>query len=378
MADRQGMARGFSLYLDLLRLLAALTVMLAHAANSKTLGTPLLPNSVGHNAVVVFFLLSGYVIAFVSDGKERTARDFWISRLARIYSVALPAMLLAPLADQIGLALNPHFYDAGLTTHDYPLVRFVASLLFVNELWFVSIMPFSNSAYWSLCYEMSYYLLFSLWCFGSGRRRWLWLGLAALVIGPKILLLAPVWALGVLVYRWQGGYRLSAALGQACWFASLAGLAAFQYYDAGAQLTRWSGSLLGAELHQQLHFSKHFLGDYVLALLIALNFIGLRRIAGQFTRLVDACAPAIRKAASYTFSIYLFHLPLVLLFEILLAGMGKGYPYLAAVLAATLVSVVLLGSVTEQQKDRLRRWLGQVLPAGKPEKINYLGAEHRS
>jgi peptidoglycan/LPS O-acetylase OafA/YrhL len=371
MADKPGMARSFSLYLDLLRLLAALAVMLAHAASTKTLAAPLLPNSVGHNAVVVFFLLSGYVIAFVADGKEASARDFWISRLARIYSVALPAVLLAPLADQIGLALNPQHYAGGLTTYDHPVLRMAASLLFANELWLVSVMPFSNSAYWSLCYEMSYYLLFSLWCFGSGRSRWLWLGLAALVIGPKILLLAPVWALGVALYRWQGGYRLPVAVGWAGWLVSLAGLAAFQYADLGEQLARWSGSLLGAELHRQLHFSKHFLGDYVLALLIALNFLGFRRIASHFDPLFNACAGAIRKAASYTFSIYLFHLPLLLLFEILLAGMGKGYAYLAAVLAATLLSVVLLGSVTEQQKDRLRRWLAHVIPAGKPGKFGF-------
>lgn len=371
MAEKQGMTRSFSLYLDLLRLLAALTVMVAHTASTKTLATPLLPNSVGHNAVVVFFLLSGYVIAFVADGKEATAREFWISRLARIYSVALPAMLLAPLADQIGLALNPQHYAGGLTTHDHPVLRMAASLVFANELWLVSIMPFSNSAYWSLCYEMSYYLLFSLWCFGSGRRRWLWLGLAALVIGPKILLLAPVWGLGVLVYRWQAGYRLPVAVGWGCWFASLAGLAGFQYFDIGEQLSQWTGELLGAELHRLLHFSKHFLGDYLLALLIALNFLGFRSIAGRFDRLFAACGATIRKAASYTFSIYLFHLPLALLFEILLAGMGKGYAYLAAVLAATLATVVLLGSVTEQQKDRLRRWLALVIPAGKPAKFDY-------
>lgn len=364
MADaRPGMGRSFSLYLDLLRLGAALTVLLAHAAQSATLGKPLLANSVGHNAVVVFFLLSGYVIAYVSDGKERTAREFWISRLARIYSVALPAMLLAPLADQIGLAIDPRHYDGGLTTHDYPLVRLAASLVFVNELWLVSIMPFSNSPYWSLCYEMAYYLLFSLWCFG-GRRRWLWMGLAALVIGPKILLLAPVWALGVALYRWQGAYRLSAAAGWLCWLGSLAGLALFQYADLGAQLSRWTGSLLGPELYKQLHFSKHFLGDYPLALLIGLNFIGFRRIAGYFDGLLGAIAPAIRRAASYTFSIYLFHAPLVLLFEILLAGMGQGFAYLGAVLACTLATVVLLGAATEQQKDRLRHWLARHWEAG--------------
>ncbi|WP_374584641.1 acyltransferase family protein [Pseudoduganella sp.] len=374
MPDSRGMSRSFSLYLDALRLAAALTVMLAHTARASILGAPLLPNSVGHNAVVVFFLLSGYVIAYVAEHKENDAASFWTSRLARIYSVALPAVLLAPLADMLGQMVDARAY-AGLTTHDYGWLRVAASLLFANELWLVSIMPFSNSAYWSLCYEMAYYLLFSLWCFGRGARRWLWLALAMLLIGPKILLLAPVWCLGVVVYRWQGGYAIGAATGWLLWLASLVGLAAFQYWDVGAALSHWTGSVLGPELYRQLHFSKHFLGDYPLALLIAMNFIGFRRIAPAFDSLFAALAPALRRAAGYTFSIYLFHLPLVLLFEVLLAGMGQGYAYLAAVLAATLASVVLLGSVTELQKERLRQWLRRQLAAG--GKVGYQAAEPR-
>ena len=68
MADKPGMARSFSLDLDLLRLLAALAVMLAHAASTKTLAAPLLPNSVGHNAVVVFFLLQRQFVAGLTAG----------------------------------------------------------------------------------------------------------------------------------------------------------------------------------------------------------------------------------------------------------------------------------------------------------------------
>ena len=357
------MSRSFSLYLDLLRLLAALAVMVSHTVGF-TFGPELpIPNSVGHNAVIVFFLLSGYVIAYVVDRKENNPREFWVSRLARIYSVALPAVLLTPLIDSVGLKLSPEFYAAGLTTYDYPAVRILASLAFVNELWLVSIMPFSNSPFWSLCYEMSYYLLFSIYCFTSGRKRWCLMGLAALVIGPKVLLLAPIWALGVVVYRKRSWYAISIRAGWCLWVVSLVGIVVFQCYDISKMVSAWTDGQLGRRLYTLLHFSQRFLADYLLALLIAMNFVGFRRIADQFASGFSISAPAIRFASSFTFSIYLFHLPFVLLFVILFRGMGPGIAYLLATLGCTLAVVLPLGAITERQKDGLKFWLSRKLPS---------------
>lgn len=357
------MSREFSLYLDVLRFLAAVVVLASHAMGYAYGEVAWWPGSLGHNAVIVFFLLSGYVIAFVADGKESTARDFWASRLARIYSVALPALALTMAADAIGLALDPQFYKGGLTTHDYTLVRLAASVVFANELWLVSIMPFSNSPYWSLCYEMAYYLLFSLWCFG-GARRWWWIGGAALVIGPKILLLAPVWLLGVVLYRHRAWYEIPAGTGWALWLGSIVAIAAFQVADLTELLSQWTRSAIGDWLYIRLHFSKRFLGDYLLAVLIAMNFVGFRAIAGSFSGILSALSAPIRKASSYTFSIYLFHLPLVFMFVIVFRALEPGLLRLVLVLGATLAVVVALGAVTEQRKDGLRRWLLKVLPGG--------------
>jgi len=360
----QGMSRSFSLYLDLLRFLAAMTVMVSHAAG-HAFGYRVLPASLGHNAVIVFFLLSGYVIAHVADHKENTARTFWISRFARVYSVALPAILLTLLVDQIGLRIDPAFYAGGMTTHDYALVRIGASLAFVNELWFLSIMPFSNSPYWSLCYEMSYYLLFAIFTF-AGPRRWFWLALAALVIGPKILLLGPIWMLGVVLYRYRGWYAISEAAGWALWTISLLAAAAFQYWDLTERMAHWLATQIGPEPFTLLHFSKRFLGDYLLTALIAAHFVGFRRIAPRFASLLELGARPIRTASSLTFSLYLFHLPLLLLVLLLLKDMGRGLGYCLAALAVTLALVVPLGLVTERQKDVLKRWLERHVPAWGP------------
>ena len=273
----------------------------------------------------------------------------------------MPALLVTILADRIGLALQPDFYAGGLTTPDYFWVRLAASLLFVNELWLVSIMPFSNSPYWSLCYEMAYYLLFSIWCFG-GRRRWPWLAVAALVIGPKILLLAPIWVLGVVVYRNRAWFAITETSGWLLWGGSIAGIAVFQGWDIGAQLSQWMRGLLGDWLYVRLHFSKHFVGDYLLALLVAAHFVGARRVAGRFEPLLRACAVGIRASASYTLSIYLLHLPLVFLFTILLDGMAPGALRFMLVLCATLLVVVAVGSVTERRKGSLRKVLVRLWP----------------
>lgn len=161
----------------------------------------------------------------------------------------------------------------------------------------------------------------------------------------------------------RGWYAIPLRAGWALWILSLAGIAAFQYFDVSKAVSAWTAAQLGPRLYTLLHFSQHFLADYPLAGLIAMNFVGFRRIAGQFARWFALGAPAIRLAASHTFSIYLFHLPFVLLFRALLRGMEPGIGYFLATAACTLAVVVPLGAVTERQKDKLRLWLGHRLPA---------------
>ena len=57
------------------------------------------------------FVLSGYVISFVSSIKETSFEQFAVSRLARVYSVALPAVFLTPCLDLIGRSYYPLAYE---------------------------------------------------------------------------------------------------------------------------------------------------------------------------------------------------------------------------------------------------------------------------
>lgn len=92
--------RGYSTYLDLLRLLAALAVFLGHASFPEFTGhTIRMPDQLPHEAVIVFFVLSGYVISYVAQEREARAGSFFVSRAARIYSVAIPALIITLVVD---------------------------------------------------------------------------------------------------------------------------------------------------------------------------------------------------------------------------------------------------------------------------------------
>ena len=96
------MHRNLSIYLDLVRFLAALMVFVVHANYERfTGGLPLLWHfkDLGNDAVMVFFVLSGFVIAYVAAHKERTIEEYAASRFARLYSVVVPALILTMLLD---------------------------------------------------------------------------------------------------------------------------------------------------------------------------------------------------------------------------------------------------------------------------------------
>src|SRR5580704_14604047 len=91
-SDSHQMPVGLSLYLDFVRVLAALAVVLNHAADQQTGGQWMKIPAIGPDAVVVFFVLSGLVIAYTTPSRHASALDYFATRLARLWSVLLPAL----------------------------------------------------------------------------------------------------------------------------------------------------------------------------------------------------------------------------------------------------------------------------------------------
>jgi len=310
------MTKTLSIYLDIFRFLAASIVFVVHADYGRLTGG--LPffwrfKDLGNDAVMVFFVLSGYVITWVADQKESLLKDFYASRLARLYSVVIPALILTVSLDFIGSSINFDLYsDSKYFQSDTPLWRIFANLFFINELWFLSVRPFSNGPFWSLGYEFWYYVIFSFaWYFKKPLRNILII-ICCFFVGPKILILFPVWLLGVCAYFITKQNLFPKSIGLILYLSSTIAYIAFRQGSYPQILTEWTINHFGKTfVIDQLKSSQYFLSSYVIGLLIALHFIGVASIAPLISRFLAFFERPIRYLAEYTFAIYLFHYPLL-------------------------------------------------------------------
>ena len=165
------MTNALSLYLDALRFGAALTVFVSHYSTGRISGGLFWQFDGGRTAVLVFFVLSGFVIAWVSDTRERTLEEYGLSRVARLYSVIIPAFVLTAVLDGIGKTIDPRLYGPEWGhSMAHPVIDYALSAVFLGESWTLRVLPGFNVPYWSLNYEAWYYVLFAAAIFLRGDR----------------------------------------------------------------------------------------------------------------------------------------------------------------------------------------------------------------
>jgi len=303
-------------------------------------------------AVTIFFVLSGYVIAYVADGKELSARVFMVSRAARIYSVALPALVLTFSLDAVGRAITPGLYNASWGYQSgHQVWQFVANALFVNRLWFSDVTPGSDLPFWSLGYEVWYYVIFAMWMFLSGRQR-LWAVLGGLaIVGPPIVAMFPIWLLGAACYHLSRTGRIGPRTGAVLCIGCLAAWIGYE----GAAL--WFGRLTG--LVPAWVARPELVQDYLVATLFAGHLLGFNAVAGDFT-IPPRVARAIRWVAGATFSLYLFHLPIAQLLSVLSPWPASSVANRILMFGGTLAITFALAEVTERKKEIWRAGLSRL------------------
>jgi peptidoglycan/LPS O-acetylase OafA/YrhL len=350
-----------SLYLDLVRWGAAMLVVLYHL-KERAFGSAWvvahLPGN-GHAYVTIFFVLSGFVIAATVDRKRsRGPLDYALDRASRLYSVAIPVLLICTLLSLAWPEVDgASAYGFALA---HPVATFAANALFVGNAWFLDAAPFVNGPYWSLGYEAMYYVAFGVWTFARGPWRWGLLALVALVAGPKIALLFPCWLCGVWLYRWRNRVPLSAAAAAAVAVLALA-IPALLHVAGATQALKAAGALLLGDRYADFSHSVNFLGDYLTAVAFSLHLYAMRWLPFRWPARLAA---PIRAGASMSFTLYLFHLPIVIVAMHLLGADRHSNAALAGVVIAVLLLCYLLSRATEENRPALRRWLERVVTRG--------------
>jgi peptidoglycan/LPS O-acetylase OafA/YrhL len=355
-----GMDSATSLYLDLVRFTAAFTVFLSHYGAAFLSGGFLWQiNPYGDEAVDVFFVLSGYVIGYATFTRERSAALYSASRTARIYSVAFPAVLATLALDAAGSALNPDIYATlahvqALYTPGHPARQALGALTFTNQLWGLKVDLGSNGPYWSLGYEVWYYVIFGVAFFAPARWRIAGTMAAMIVAGPRIIVLFPLWLAGLgswwlRAHGWPRSARrqhLLLVLPVALWmgYEVWAGSHGREYAGVPAILDR-------PQLAQ----------DYIVGLLFAAHLLGTSAVAPWLAWLPQAAAALIRRLAGMTFTLYLLHFPLLMFIRAVLPGTAASWGVRLPLLILPPLLCFAVAQVTERQKDIWRRGFARLL-----------------
>ena len=191
-----------SVHMDAIRGAAAILVMLGHSRdlfftslNEQVATTPSLASGIipvhdaqrphitmGLEAVMIFFVLSGYLVGgsvLRSFQRDRWSwKDYLTRRLTRLWIVLLPALLLTFALDHVGLKLFPeetsiYHSPAGQTGVPADVAHNLTPRVLVGNAFFLQniLVPAvgTNGALWSLSNEFWYYLIFPLLVFSCWR-----------------------------------------------------------------------------------------------------------------------------------------------------------------------------------------------------------------
>lgn len=332
--------------------------------------------SLGHGAVVMFFLLSGYFVGgsvFRAFAQQRFSwRRYLNARLVRLWLVLLPGLALTAALDTFGHNLFATADAYTSRSSDLSISTFLGNAIFLQP----SIVPAfgSNEALWSLGYEFAYYLALPLLLSVIARQAHLTVRLCAvgLLAGLLVLVDADVVYLSL---PWMVGAAMAL---HADWIVANVQRLRSRTYIAALALS--SVALLGAMLlvkFQAATVGNTTSGVYLLtgagAAFIALllpDRVPNLPISKKIMRFFNDLSHS-------SYSIYAFHLPVLALMTaamqtslaISLPSNALGWIIVLGATIALCVAGHLLALITERQTETVRRYIKPARGFSEPKQI---------
>lgn len=359
-----------SAHLNLLRGIAAFVVLLGHWRSiffvdwsqvhhhNLLLGVFYWSSKFGHEAVVIFFVLSGYLIGrtvlrAVWSGKW-SVKHYAFHRLIRLEIVLFPALCLCWLWDSAGI----HFFSpsptylgtGGSSVLAYNIPSWISAHIFLGNLVFLQTLrvpPFgSDNPLWSLANEFWYYALFPCLAIAlTARFSWLHRAVAALFMI----------AISVFIGRWMLGGYLIWLLGVVLIFLRPPTLkdrhrlplllAAVACVVAQLVLTT-----AAARPERQIDT------DYLLAIVVTFLLYTLLHDPRPVSRLYKNFAA---KIAGFSYTLYLTHLPVLVFFSAWInhrrQPSARAFVLPLAILCLTVAYSYAIAMIFEHNTDRVRK-----------------------
>jgi peptidoglycan/LPS O-acetylase OafA/YrhL len=328
--------------LDLLRLVAALSVVVYHytfrgaaADGFSAISLPAVApvTKYAYFGVEMFFVISGFVIAWSTEG--RNAREFLIARAARIYPGFLACMTITFAVTML----------VGMAPFQASIGQWFANLFILAP---ALRQPFMDGVYWTIVYELTFYgWMFLFILAGIFPRRLtlivvVWLALSAvneLLLHSSILLRLFVtdesgfFCAGLLLYALHSGRRTALT-----WplLAIAATVAAGQ-------------SMANADWMRD-HFALPYSN-----VVIAFLSVGVIALVGRCIRIESVPLPAkvVMALGGLTYPLYLLHQQAGFIALNRLEGLAPPAILMAIVTAAMLLASFLVWRLVERPGQKL-------------------------
>lgn len=259
----------------------------------------------GHQAVLLFFVISGWLVGGSLLDKWRqpdAIAHYAIDRATRLWTVLVPVFLLTLL-----LAGATGRVSAGLdyaASNEYSLLAFIGNLV---GLQLIAVPNFGdNFALWSLSNESWYYIFFPMLilmlrtsALTTRTTAAVLLTLLAITLPPSLVLYFSIWLLGAACSRLQLNCRvvLRSAI------IALAGAASVYFRMTG--------------VNDDLTINS-FVHDALLSALFLLILCSLQHTPAPVRPVMVRVAALGRSLAEFSFTLYVIHVPLIHALQVLL------------------------------------------------------------
>jgi peptidoglycan/LPS O-acetylase OafA/YrhL len=322
---------------DAIRATAALMVFVGHGLGTFNARHPVWPQQFG---VVIFFLLSGYLISQTLHRRleqpNSTFTDYAIDRFARIYSAYLPAIFVVCVLDYLTINYFCHLIQGEVVSR-LSIESFIANLFMLQAPAITE--PFGSAApFWTVAIEFWIYMFVGLLAFsirdGAGLLR-----IAAIIatgiipvqsLSDNNMVLVP-WLAGVVAERLTACGAVRKIPSAIC--VLLSGgltLRLILLVRAGERIYSWECYLISASI-------------FVLMLAVCLR---------AESRSESRSGRAVEWWASWSYSLYLLHHTLFLDYFMIFEGGG---PNMCIAAAITILISIAFAALTERHHRSLAK-----------------------
>ncbi|TCQ03034.1 acyltransferase [Sphingomonas sp. PP-CC-3A-396] len=349
-------------FLDLARVVATNLVLFGHASQ---IFYPPQAITTGGIGVVIFFLLSGFLITLTTARRwERPGlqfRNFMIDRVARIFTPFIPVLIAVALTNVIvGIAPHPilgvntgpfAFLGNMLLLHDYPVFQFLSHFGPVANVY-----PRAYNAaepFWTIPIEFWTYAVFAFVAFVLVRRE------KPGLVSSGLLLI------GLPVFIWNGFAGGAGNLSLLWILGSIGGILWLNMQLDRRARIRLGGAILGFGLLcaagriADAGFKSY---DMHMNLLAAMIFFGMVMIVSAFERWPSLIARPIAFLASYSYSLYLVHNTVIIVFHERFQGISPEVRFVSGMIVAHVIAIVAY-YLFERHYHAVGRYLKMRLPS---------------